>query len=398
MSYLHGSLRDYDERLAWIRLIRTERIGPRQFYSCLQVYGSAREALAQLPHLMSLRGTRTRVVTPPSQSSVVEEYERLLDAGGDWILASDHDYPLLLRRCPDHPPVLSCLGRRPARHSRTVAIVGARYASVNGCRLARQWAKAIGEAGITVVSGLARGIDTAAHEGSLATGTIAVMAGGINHIYPPENADLYDRIRHQGGSILAELSWGAAPRSHHFPQRNRIIAGLASGVLVVEAALQSGSLITARMALDYGREVFAVPGFVGDPRAKGTNQLIQQGALLVQAPEDVVEALELIQLRARTTEEGEEILGAQQSVRGASQLSQLRYDERQWKEAKQIIDQAIGYEPVAIEWLVAGVEVPYALMQLVILEGELAGDYERRSGNRVVRLLPEHAYGAVQEA
>ena len=266
------------ERLARIRLARTSRIGPVTFHEMLGHYGSATAALDALPELARTARLDTRAAPA---TSVQREAAALAERGGRFLVIGDDDYPASLAAIPDAPPVLSVIGDPALLARPAVAVVGARNASVNARRLAARFAAELGQAGQVITSGLARGVDAAAHEAALPTGTVAVLAGGVDVIYPPEHADLYREIAGRG-LILSEAPLGAVPQARHFPRRNRIVSGLSRGVLVVEAALQSGSLITARQAADQGREVFAVPGSPLDPRARGTNRLIRDGAHLVE--------------------------------------------------------------------------------------------------------------------
>jgi DNA processing protein len=277
------------ERFARLRLARTSRIGPVNFAQLLIRFGSAQRALEALPDIVRRSGGG--FVAAPADK-VEAEMVRGSSIGARLVLAGDADYPALLAQADAAPPVLWSLGPGlPVRH-KAVAIVGARNASAAGQKIAHLLGKELGEAGFTVVSGLARGIDARAHEASLATGTVAVLGGGIDDVYPPENAALYQRIK-DGGLILSESPPGYTARAQDFPRRNRIISGLSLGTIVVEAELRSGSLITARLAAEQNREVFAVPGSPLDPRSKGCNDLLRQGANLCESAEDVIRALEI---------------------------------------------------------------------------------------------------------
>jgi DNA processing protein len=278
------------ERRDWLRLARTENVGPVAFEQLLARYGSATRALEALPEL-SRRGGRIKPLTTPS----VEQADREIAAGealGARLLAAcEPDYPRLLAAVDPPPPLLWGRGHAGLLNKPAVAIVGARIASAAGQRFARELAADLGRSSHVVVSGLARGIDGAAHEGSLPTGTVAVLAGGVDDVYPPEHADLYERVAAEG-CVVSEREIGQRAQARDFPRRNRIISGLSLGVVVVEAELRSGSLITARLAGEQGREVFAVPGSPLDPRARGTNDLIRQGAILCEGIEDVLRGLE----------------------------------------------------------------------------------------------------------
>lgn len=273
------------ERLAWLQLARTTNIGPAIHRKLIQRFGSAQLALQELPLL-----PQSKRFTLYSQSKAEEELEAHAKYGAQLLLSCDPAYPESLKAIHDVPPVISLYGQVELLKEPCIAVVGARNASLNSKRFTETIAADLGCAGLVVVSGLARGIDTSAHKGALTTGTIAVLAGGVDHIYPQENSDLYHAISNKG-LIISEAPFGAQPQSHFFPKRNRIISGLCQGVLVVEAAKKSGSLITANNALEQGREVFAIPGFPLDPRSQGTNSLIQQGATLVQKAEDILKEL-----------------------------------------------------------------------------------------------------------
>ncbi|HEY8191080.1 MAG TPA: DNA-processing protein DprA, partial [Alphaproteobacteria bacterium] len=266
------------EKLNWLRLARTENVGPITFRRLIRRYGDAAEAIEALPTLAA-QGGRKKPLIPAPMDVVEKEYDALTKFGAYLICAADPEYPEALNAVEDAPPVMTVIGDVNLLSRPTVGMVGARNASLNSRKFAEILARDLGRAGHVVASGLARGIDTAAHEGSLPTGAIAVVAGGIDIIYPPENKNLYAQIREQG-LVVAESPFGQEPFAQSFPRRNRIISGLSCGVVVVEASLRSGSLITARMAAEQGREVFAVPGHPLDPRAEGTNSLLRDGAIL----------------------------------------------------------------------------------------------------------------------
>ncbi|MGV8929091.1 MAG: DNA-processing protein DprA [Brevundimonas sp.] len=272
------------ERFARLRLARTDQIGPVTFRQLLDRFSSAERALAALPDLIR-RGSRAL----PAVDRVEAEMEAGDRAGARLIVLGDADYPGMLAAVDPPPPVLWTLGDAALMAQPCIAVVGARIASAGGQRIARGLSQQLGEAGHVVVSGLARGIDGAAHTGALPTGTVAVLGGGVDDVYPPDNADLYDRIADQG-CIVSESPMGARAQAKDFPRRNRIISGLSRGVIVVEAELRSGSLITARLAGEQGRDVFAVPGSPLDPRSRGPNELLRQGAILCEGLEDVERA------------------------------------------------------------------------------------------------------------
>lgn len=279
-----------DDRLSWLRLIRSRRVGVATFWRLLEEHGSARAALEALPEIAKAAGVADYTICP--EGVVHAECKAGKSAGARLLCRGEPAYPQALAELPDAPPVLWAKGDTGLFARPMVALVGARSASSLGTRMARRLAADLGAAGITVVSGLARGIDTAAHLAALPTGTIAVMAGGVDVVYPAENAGLAGEIA-GSGLLVSEQPVGLEPMARHFPLRNRIISGLSLGVVVVEAAAQSGSLITARIALDQGREVLAVPGHPFDARASGCNLLIRDGAVLVRGVEDVIAALGL---------------------------------------------------------------------------------------------------------
>lgn len=281
---------DAGTREDWLRLIRSGTVGPHSFWQLLARFGDAGAALDAVPDLARRAGGRAAPGLA-GRDAIRREIDATHAFGARFVFCGEADYPPLLAQVEAPPPVLAVRGDPAIAGARTVAIVGARNASAAGRKMARLLAGGLGAAGVTVASGLARGIDAEAHEASLATGTVAVIAGGIDTAYPRENARLYDAIAERG-AIFSEMPFGAEPLARHFPRRNRLISGMAAGIAVVEAALRSGSLITARFAAEQGRDVFAVPGSPLDQRAQGTNRLIRDGAQLVQSADDILDALE----------------------------------------------------------------------------------------------------------
>ena len=277
------------EKLAWLRLIRSENVGTITFHRLVERFGSAGAALEALPEL-ARRGGGARKIKVCPKAAAEREMEALDSLGARLIARGEAGYPALLAHIDDAPPLLGVIGHAHLLERTAIAVVGARNASLNGRRFARRLAGDLGSGGLLVVSGLARGIDSSAHEGALETGTAAVLAGGIDVVYPEEAAGLYADIRERG-VLMSEMPPGTRPQARHFPRRNRLISGLSRGVVVVEASPRSGSLITARLALEQGREVFAVPGSPLDPRARGTNDLIRQGATLTESADDVFAVL-----------------------------------------------------------------------------------------------------------
>ncbi len=309
-----------EDRLACLRLIRSRRVGPATFHRLMAAHGNARAALAALPALARAAGETDYAPCPPE--AALAELAAAAAVGARLLAFGDPDYPAALADLPDAPPLLWALGDPALLARPMVALVGARNASSLGLRMARRLAEGLGAAGLVVVSGLARGVDAAAHDAALPTGTAAVLAGGIDTIYPPENAALAGRIA-AAGLMLTEQPPGLAPQARHFPARNRIVAGLALGVIVVEAAANSGSLITARAALDQNRIVAAVPGHPLDPRATGANALLREGAVLVRDAEDMLAALAPALARA-----AEEAAARRRSTEQAAQAAQRAAAQR----------------------------------------------------------------------
>ena len=355
------------ERRAWLRLARTENVGSVTFAALIERFHSASSALVELPRL-ARRGGAAAALRIPGDDDAERELEALAAIGARLIANVEPDFPAGLAALEAPPPLISVLGVSKLLSHEMVAVVGARNASAMGRRFAVELSQGLGRSKLVVVSGLARGIDTSAHEGALATGTVAVLAGGVDDIYPPENAQLYARIA-ETGLIVSEMPVGQRPQAKHFPRRNRIISGLARGVVVVEAAEGSGSLITANYALEQGREVFAVPGSPLDPRARGTNRLLREGATLVQSAEDVVEVL-----RPLMTQEFREP-GGSMFLAGDAEHG----DER----LRRQIEELLGPTPVEVDELVRQSGAPAGAVLSVLLELELAGRLGRDAGNRV---------------
>jgi DNA processing protein len=362
-----------------LRLARTEGVGPVAYRRLLARFGSAAAALDALPGL-ARAGGRASPPHTPSQSDVAREIDRLHRLGGRLLFLGRPGYPTLLAQLDDAPPVLSVLGDPACLQLRCVAMVGSRNASANGSRMADALAWELGKLGIVVVSGLARGIDTAAHEGALRSGlTVACVAGGIDLPYPAENADLQARIA-RAGCVLAEAPLGTAPMARHFPRRNRIIAGLSLGVVVVEAAMRSGSLITAHMAQDAGREVFAVPGSPLDPRARGANSLLRDGATLTETVQDILDNLPTAPRNP--------------CLPGFSEPPPDLDDPARLVEADPSAVQSgllalIGPAPTAVDDLIRHCQFSAAAVTSALLELELAGRIEMLPGHRVAVLEPD---------
>lgn len=364
------------QRLNWLRLIRTENVGPAGFRDLINRFGSAEAAIAALPELAMRGGSRRPPAIPP-MAAAQAEMERATACGAQFIAVGEPGYPDALRRIDHPPPLIAVKGNAAACAMPSIAIVGARNASLSGIKFARTLAAEFGRAGYSVSSGLARGIDTAAHKGSLDTGTMAFLAGGIDRLYPPENEALAAEIT-QRGALISEMPFGWEPRARDFPRRNRLIAGAALGLVVVEAALRSGSLISARLAAEAGRLVFAVPGSPLDPRSAGTNNLIREGAMLVTRADDVMSQLQPMM----ALPPARDIQLAEPGLDGDGPAMPGE-DERQ-----RLIE-CLGLTPVDVDELLAHTGIPYSRVSMVLLELELAGRLERHSGGRVSILTPD---------
>ena len=355
-------------RVAWLRLMRTDNVGPATFRQLLGRFGSAEAALDALPGLLKRTGKPARITSKAQAEDEIAGVERY---GARLIASCEPDYPDLLNYIPASPPLVTMAGGQNLDWARTVGIVGARNASSAGIKMTRLLATDLGERGYTTVSGLARGIDTAAHQATLATGTIAVLAGGFDKIYPDENIPLAHAILDQGGALLTEMPLGWEPRARDFPRRNRLVSGLSLGIVVVEAAKRSGSLITARLALEQNRDVFAVPGSPLDPRAEGGNALIQQGAKLITCAEDIIETL------------------------GSADPSRSALFDRDWEpdlspetpppsdDDKSRLLSALTSTPIEVDELVRQLGLSVSAMQMLLLELDLAGQIEWSSGQLV---------------
>ncbi len=354
-----------EERIAHLRLIRTPRIGPVSCAHLLARFGSARRAIAAVPDLARRGGGPAPVIAPAELAE--QEIARVAALGARHLFRGRGLYPRLLADVDGAPAVLIVKGRLDLLERPAIAMVGARNASAAAIRFARGIAAQLGQGGFVVVSGLARGIDTAAHAGSLEAGTIAVVAGGIDVVYPPENDALQRSIAEQG-LLIAEQPPGTEPRARHFPSRNRIIAGLGLGTLVVEAAPKSGSLITARHAAEYGREVMAVPGSPLDARAQGCNLLIREGATLIQTAADIAEAVGAI--------------GGGVSARDTPYAAARPSADATEADRRAVIG-LLGPVAVPVDELVRLAALPPAIVQTVLLELELAGRLDRHAGGRV---------------
>jgi DNA processing protein len=358
---------DDRERIAWLRLTRSDGVGPVTFRELLDHFGSAEAALAAVPELAARGGRRLRICAPELAE---QEMDALDSIGAKLIALGEADYPSWLAHIDSAPPLIALRGDAAVLQRPAVAIVGSRNASVGGVKFAKQLARDLGARGYVVASGLARGIDAAAHAASTATGTIAVLAGGLDRIYPPENTALADRIIAEGGVHLTEMPLGWEPRARDFPRRNRLVSGLSLGVVVIEAADRSGSLITARLAGEQGRIVFAVPGSPLDPRAAGTNRLLRDGARIVTGVDDIIGEIEPMIAR-------EPARDMPSAPDGAPQPADAGDADRE-----KILD-ALGSAPVEVDEIVRFTGLKPALVHLVLLELDLAGRIGRHPGGRV---------------
>ncbi|HEX4111079.1 MAG TPA: DNA-processing protein DprA [Stellaceae bacterium] len=360
------------ERMDWLRLIRSENIGPITFYQLLQRFGSATAALEALPDL-ARRGGRSGQLRVPTRADALREMAANERIGAKLIAWGEPYYPAALAAIEDAPPLISARGNLDLAARRAIAVVGARNASANGKRFANDIALRLGQQDFVVVSGLARGIDAAAHQGALETGTIGALATGIDQVYPEENRALHQAIGERG-LLLAEQPIGTEPHARNFPRRNRIISGIALGVLVVEAAFKSGSLITARLALEQGREVFAVPGSPLDPRCRGANDLIRRGAHLTESADDILAQI------------SPDSHVAVREATAALNLSAADIGEGDLDRARALVLEQLSPTPVQVDDLVRATSMPAALVAAVLLEFALAGKLDRQAGNRVALL------------
>ncbi|WP_183316187.1 DNA-processing protein DprA [Chelatococcus caeni] len=407
---MSGFRLDDEQRLDWLQLLRSEGIGPRTFRTLIGRYGTAAAVLKALPELGRRRGRPIRMA---SRGEAEREMAQASRFGVRFVAPSEPDYPLTLRAIDTAPPLIGLRGDAALFARPMVSIVGSRNASAAGLKFTQRLARELGEAGFVVVSGLARGIDTSAHNASLATGTVAVLAGGHDRLYPAENAPLLDEIVARG-VVVSEMPMGWEPRGRDFPRRNRIVSGLSLGVVVVEAARRSGSLITARFALEQGREVFAVPGSPLDLRAEGTNDLIREGATLCASAEDVVRGLAPLVAKApagdfglmdatreRADEdplwdeldldaldgdpprlEGEAPRATAERPEAGSYAASFDGGETARDDMGRVIG-LLGATPVSVDDLVRASGLPIRSVQLVLFELELAGKLVRHGGNAV---------------
>lgn len=359
-----------EDVISTLRLIRSENVGPMTFFALIKMFKTSTAALDNI-QTFAKRGGKNKPITVYSREDALSEIDNLNAIGAKLITYNDSHFSKLLRYIADCPPIISYLGNIELLNANAIAIVGARNASVNGRVFASRIAEQLVKQGLVVVSGLARGIDTAAHSAAFPK-TIAVVAGGIDYIYPPENKELFQKIAERG-LVIAELPVGEKPLGRHFPQRNRIISGLSLGSIVVEASLKSGSLITARFAAEHNREVFAVPGFPLDPRAQGTNHLIKEGAHLLESIDDIFDN---IQISSEFFHEVEEL----------ENLNDVEFNQGVLNdEMRNKILECLSSTPISINQIIQFTSLPLPLIYTAVLEFELAGKVIRSNTNKISR-------------
>lgn len=361
------------QRVHWLRLLRTPNVGPATFRDLIRRYGSAEAAIAMLPELALAGGARS-IQKVPSQESAEAELDAAREAGAQIVAIGEPGYPAMLQTMDQPPPLVTIRGGSKVYEKPGISIVGARNASIAGVKLAGMLARDLGAAGYAVVSGLARGIDAAAHRASVASGTVAVLAGGVDRPYPPENVELAEEIIAKGGAVISEMPMGWEPRAQDFPRRNRLIAGLGLGLVVVEAAQRSGSLISARLAGELGRLVFAAPGSPLDPRAAGANALLKDGAILVTEADDILRALRPIAGGTLATPRS-----FQEPADDSAYSSHPPPDDFE----RDLIIEALSPTPTAVDEIMRHTGLHPAQVQLALLELDLAGRLERHVGGLV---------------
>ncbi len=365
---------DEGERLSWLRLIRSENVGPATFWNLLKRYGNAKDALKEIPDLARRGGLkrRIRICSTADAESEIAAADKI---GARFIACIEPDYPDLLTAIDAPPPVICIRGHPVLFGKRLIALVGARNASAAGRRFAHDLAYELGQRGLVVVSGLARGIDTATHKGALSTGTVAVLAGGVDAIYPKENTELYTQIA-EAGVIVSETPLGVTAGARDFPRRNRLISGMCLGTVVVEASVKSGSLITARYAGEQGRDVFAVPGSPLDPRSKGTNSLIRQGAILIENADHVLDELD----RSPLNHLSEPV--SPDGLTGTEPRS-VSLSEDELQNARTTVLGLLSPTPTNIDEVIRQSTLAPAVVHTVLLELDLAARLERHIGGSV---------------
>jgi DNA processing protein len=379
---MHHSLRD-ESLLNILRLIRSENVGPVTFFQLINRYKSVEKAISALP-MLAFRGGLKRNIKLCSVQQASDEMEATLKIGAKLIAYGTEHYPELLMQIPDAPPLLIAHGHTHLLKSKPIlGMVGSRNASGNACRFAENMAGELGKASYIVASGMARGIDTYAHKGSLKSGSIGVIAGGIDQVYPNENAALFKQMI-ETNVIITESPFSTPPQHRHFPARNRIIAGISKGIIVVEAAQKSGSLITAKCALEYNREIFAVPGFPLDPRASGTNQLIKEGAMLVSSAHDVIDSLlnrphYLSDYHAKSAFNNFNVANDDNAPDDDATLDSER----------EMILSLLSHTPLMVEEILSMTGIPPQIVNVILLELEIAGLINYHIGGAISRKYDE---------
>jgi DNA processing protein len=358
------------EKLARLKIIRSESVGPSIFWNLINLYGNGEKALQALPNFSK---SVSKPLLACNDEKIEQELKNLKKIGAELIFFEDELYPPLLRTLPDPPPLLTLLGQKENVvnffQKNIISVVGSRNASLHAKKFCTSLCEKLSDNGVIIASGMARGIDACAHVGSLKNGTIAILAGGINVIYPQENTKLYEEIAAKG-CLFTEMPYNTAMQPQLFPRRNRIIAGIATGTVVIEAVEQSGSLITARFALEYGRDVFAVPGFPLDPRSIGCNNLLKDGAILVQNPQDIFDCLENRKIIQQSLFE--------ERLQFAAKIS----DNDLEKTRKKILE-SLNTVPVTIDELISSIRIHPQEVLTALMELELANKISRLHGQRV---------------
>lgn len=361
------------DRINWIRLSRSRNIGRTTLLNLIKIFDNVEDAINNVGNY-SLQGGLSRPIELASFKSAQQELEECHKLNAQIICFNEEKYPVLLREIGDPPPIITARGRVDLMYKNIVAIVGTRNPSTNGCKFAEKIAYELGQSGLIISSGMARGIDASAHYGAINSGTIGVIAGGVDNIYPAENTALYKEVI-QKGLLVSENPLGSPPKGGNFPQRNRIISGLSLGVAVIEATLRSGTLITSRFAAEQNREIFAVPGSPFDPRYEGTNRLIKQGAKLIENSNDVLEEImEIIKNRERFAVLNESFDKEFENIKFKAP------DEDIIREARKLILQKVNYSPISIELLIDELELPVKIANIAFVQLELADRIESKNG------------------
>jgi DNA processing protein len=364
-----------DDLFNILKIIRSDNVGPVTFFNLLKLYKTPKNILANIPKLAANGGNKSFKIA--SDEKIHAEIENTTKFGAKIISFLSPLYPQALKNIYDPPPVIIIKGSLELLQRKSISIVGSRNASINGLRITHKITKELAECGYVCISGLALGIDTEVHKASIDSGTIAVIGGGINNIYPPENNRLFDDI-FQKGLIISELAYGSNPSQHSFPRRNRIIAALSLATIVIEATRKSGSLITARCALEYGKEIFAIPGFPLDPRSQGTNHLIKNGAHLLESVEDITQILNIDNYSVPLAE-----------LENQYHFEDINISDTEVEQMKNFLLNKVGYNPVSLEDILRYSDVNYKIILTAILELELANKIQRHPGNQISLILKE---------